>query len=273
MSRPMPIVSVIVPIWQGEKTLLNCVHSILKQTYTALDVILVDDGSTDRTLALARSIASRDERVTVLTQPNSGVSTARNHGLDAARGQYAFFADSDDWVYPRAIETLVSFFEQGCQLAVGAFDAVIGTKTTTRTQYETAGQLSVIDYASELCKHANCMYYSALWNKLYDLDVIREHSLSFNQDLCWGEDFSFNMQYLRYIARVGVTEKPVYRYIRSLGGQAIMALFSARDNRASNLKTKLIMQQELQRTMAVHGLEKKYALIIASFYVSVTLLD
>lgn len=268
-----PLVSVIVPVWQGEKTLAGSVSSLLRQSCDAIEILIVNDGSTDGSLDIAESFAQKDSRVRVLTQENMGVSAARNLGLSEARGKYVCFCDSDDWVYPKAIETLLGYMQAGCGLAVGGFEAVLQQKSVKSAQFTIPMQIPSEEYLKKLCKRANCMYFSALWNKMYDLDIIRENELQFSTELSWGEDFTFNMLYLRHINTVGVTDQIVYRYIRSIGGQAISALFAKRGSRASNFKTKRIMQLALQGTMAQYGLEKKYALMIATYYVSVTLLE
>ena len=101
-----PLVSVIIPVCNTESYLAECLDSAVNQTYRNLQIIPVDDGSTDRSLEIMQSFAARDKRVAVLSQPNRGVSAARNAGLRVARGDYVFFVDSDDTVRTDAVETL-----------------------------------------------------------------------------------------------------------------------------------------------------------------------
>ena len=101
-----PLISVIVPIYNVEKYLEKCVHSIVKQSYENLEIILVDDGSTDACGALCDQLALQDHRIQVIHKPNGGLSDARNAGLDRMRGKYVTFIDSDDWVTEDYISSL-----------------------------------------------------------------------------------------------------------------------------------------------------------------------
>ena len=96
----MTAISIIVPVYNAEKTLPRCIDSILAQTFTDYELILVDDGSSDGSLSVCSAYAARDSRIRVLHQENAGVSAARNAGLDAAAGKYIMFCDSDDEVEP-----------------------------------------------------------------------------------------------------------------------------------------------------------------------------
>ena len=106
-----PLVSIIVPVYNAEKTLERCVDSILNQTYQEYELLLVDDGSTHSSAALCDGYAARDPRVRVFHKENAGVSNARNLALAQARGTYLQFLDSDDWITPEATASLVSSVE------------------------------------------------------------------------------------------------------------------------------------------------------------------
>ena len=95
-----PLVSIIIPVYQVEKYLDKCIASVVGQTYQNLQIILVDDGSTDRSPAICDCWKERDSRITVVLQPNGGLSRARNAGLKLATGEFIGFVDSDDWIEP-----------------------------------------------------------------------------------------------------------------------------------------------------------------------------
>lgn len=102
----MPEISIIVPVYKAEQYLPDCIDSILSQTFSDFEVILVDDGSPDNCLAICREYAARDSRVSVIHQENQGQAAARNHGLSQARGQWVCFVDSDDLIHPQMVELL-----------------------------------------------------------------------------------------------------------------------------------------------------------------------
>ncbi|MBO4675217.1 MAG: glycosyltransferase family 2 protein, partial [Elusimicrobiaceae bacterium] len=109
---PTPLISVIISVYNTEKYLCKCVDSVLTQTYQNLEVILVDDGSTDSCGRICDEYVSKDSRVQVIHQQNAGLSAVRNAGIKAAKGEYFSFIDSDDWVDARFIETLWNLAEE-----------------------------------------------------------------------------------------------------------------------------------------------------------------
>jgi len=102
------MVSVIIPVYNRQAVITECVHSVLAQTYSDFEVLLIDDGSTDDTLTLCRDMAARDPRIRLLQGEHAGVSAARNKGLESADGEYLFFLDSDDVIHPQLLEALVT---------------------------------------------------------------------------------------------------------------------------------------------------------------------
>ena len=125
-----PLISVIIPMYNGAKYLHKCVDSLLAQTYTNLEIILVDDGSTDESVQMCDELAQREQRIRVIHQANGGISVARNTGIKAAKGEYISFIDVDDWVAPIFIETLWKAVRkyQAPIVAVGRYE-VLASKT------------------------------------------------------------------------------------------------------------------------------------------------
>ncbi|MBQ8619660.1 MAG: glycosyltransferase family 2 protein [Clostridia bacterium] len=118
----MPHISIIIPVYRVEAYLRRCVDSVLAQTYPDCEVILVDDGSPDGSGAICEEYAAKDARVRVIHKENGGLSSARNAGIDAAKGEYLFFVDSDDVVHPQTLETLLRYMEKNdADAAIGSF--------------------------------------------------------------------------------------------------------------------------------------------------------
>ena len=103
----MKKVSVIIPTYNAENTILKCINSIVKQTYKNIEIIIIDDGSTDSTLNKLNDLAKNDDRIIIKKQRNSGVSVARNNGINIASGDYILFVDSDDWLEKTMIEKMI----------------------------------------------------------------------------------------------------------------------------------------------------------------------
>ena len=120
-----PLISVIVPVYNVEKYLRTCVDSILVQSYSALEVILIDDGSTDGSPQICDQYAQQDPRIQVIHQKNAGLSAARNAGIDICRGEYLTFIDSDDFIHERFVELLLNAcLSNNADIAVGDLERV-----------------------------------------------------------------------------------------------------------------------------------------------------
>lgn len=209
-----PLVSVIVPVYRNEKYLNKCVDSILAQTYTNLDVVLVDDGSPDRCGAMCDEYAAQDKRVQVIHQENAGVSAARNAALDAARGEYAAFVDSDDYVMPCYIEVMLRnllesdadqstcamdnkrHFDQECVV----FDFERDEKAAYKSFFKICG--SGHFQASACCS-------------IYRTSIIREHNIRFPNGIRISEDVIFNLRYLPYVRRMAASPDVLYVVVPS----------------------------------------------------------
>ncbi|MGN0987344.1 MAG: glycosyltransferase family 2 protein, partial [Otoolea sp.] len=115
----MPFVSLIIPIYNAEKYLRRCLNSAMEQTFSDLEIILVDDGSTDQSLSICREYQQKDPRFRIIEKENTGVSDSRNQAIAAARGNYLQFMDSDDWLTPDATEILVDTAKKlDCDLVI-----------------------------------------------------------------------------------------------------------------------------------------------------------
>ncbi len=212
----MPSVSIIVPVYNAEKTIERCVNSILNQTYKDFELLLLDDGSTDGSGMICDDYAKRDVRVRVCHKENSGVSDTRNQGIDMAEGEYLQFVDSDDWIIPEA----TGFFfraaaEHGCDMVIGDFYRVIGERVAQKGTIEKDGILERKDYAARMMRKPADFYYGVLWNKFYRSSIIREHQIKMDRTVSWCEDFLFNMEYVRHINTIYVLKVPMYYYVKT----------------------------------------------------------
>ena len=161
----MPVISVIVPVYKVERYLHECVHSLLAQTFSDIEVILVDDGSPDGCGAICDAYAKSDSRVCVIHQKNGGLSCARNTGIAHARGEYLCFVDSDDYVAPDYCETLYAMLKDSdCDFSVcGVCRFQDGVQPNPVSSQE---QNCVIDNVDFLRMHLEKKSEFGVWTKL-----------------------------------------------------------------------------------------------------------
>ena len=218
MNTPSPMVSIIVPVYNGEATLRRCVDSVLNQDYRDFELLLVNDGSTDGSGAICREYAARDSRVRLIEKANSGVSDSRNRALDAARGAYLQFLDCDDWITPDATRSLVDAARgQDCHLVVADFYRVVGKRVSHKGDIEDEGVLTREEYAAHMMENPADFYYGVLWNKLYRRDIVEAHHLRMDPEVHWCEDFLFNLEYIRHAERFYALQLPIYYYVKTKG--------------------------------------------------------
>ena len=189
----MAEVSIIVPVYQVEKYIRQCVDSILAQTFTDFELILVDDGSKDRSGEICDEYAGMDERVKVIHKENGGLSDARNRGMDQATGKYFMFVDSDDYIAPTMVESLYSrILCENADIAacnfLFAFDNAREKNFSTEIKAEVLTGLDIFYYRKN---ERNYGIWTVAWNKLYKRETfgdVRFRFGKFHEDEFWAND-------------------------------------------------------------------------------------
>lgn len=198
-----PKISVIVPVYNVEKYLPRCIDSILSQTFTDFELLLIDDGSPDNCGKICDEYAAKDSRVRVFHKPNGGVSSARNLGLDNARGEWIAFIDSDDYVDVDYLEELVSF-----KINSGAELVAISTKVG---ETEKSVTLSNNQFSLVFSKY-KFVNFCPPWGKLFVRELITKQNLRFNEKVRLGEDVMFVLLYLLSIEKITLLSSNKYHY-------------------------------------------------------------
>ena len=214
----MSTVSIIVPVYNVESYLRRCVDSILAQTFTDFELILVDDGSPDGCSAICDEYADRDSRIRVIHKTNGGVSSARNAGIDIASGTYCLFCDSDDHVEPDWCEQLV----HGIMLRPDAFvvsNLWRANASSAKPCKPVSGEIEQVSYF-KLYEYGVSAY---VWNKIYRTDILREHDLQFDENCRFAEDVEFNVRYCACCKECVFICKPLYYYVDN--SESIMNTF------------------------------------------------
>ena len=213
MNRKSYKVSVIIPAYNCERWLPQCVESILCQTYGDFELILVNDGSTDGSEAVCRSYT--DSRVRVFSQPNRGVSAARNRGLEEARGEYVVFVDSDDWLEPQALEVLMSHDVKADITFFGSLfrseDSVARAYIPEERFYGSAMEVQQ-GLVNLLFNPRHPDYVGFTWNKMFRHDIIREHGIRFIEGLTIREDEAFTYSYVSHCRTMATLPALLYNY-------------------------------------------------------------
>ena len=208
-----PLVSIIVPVYNAAPDLATCIESARRQRYQNIEILLVNDGSSDASLDICRMYAQRDPRFHVIDKENSGVSATRNLAIERAQGKYLQFLDSDDWLDVNATRLLVERAEEtGADLVISHFCRVADDKIAV---YGFLNHPRVMDqrlFARHLLDEPAIFYYGVMWNKLYRRDLILEHDIRCNEALQWSEDFQFNLEYIRYAQTFCALQTPIYYY-------------------------------------------------------------
>lgn len=214
MEKNNPKISVIVPVYNVEQYQCRCVDSILAQTFPDFELLLIDDGSKDRSGEICDEYAGKDERVRVFHKENGGVSSARNVGLDNAKGTYICFIDSDDWIeedYLKVINDSISDFD------IMFFGAV--------WHYEDGGQRSLsfcpVECKTNIGKEIHHLlrndmgvnYFGYTWNKVFRRDIIEKNNLRFVDELSLSEDEVFTLAYCNCGNTLKIIDKPLYHYL------------------------------------------------------------
>ena len=204
----MPELSVIVPVYNAETYLRKCISSILQQTYGNLEVILVNDGSTDSSGKIAQEIAAEDERVKVINQHNQGVSSARNTGLRMAAGKYVGFVDADDWVEPSMYEILINeMIHYQADLACCGYQKIFADG---RAEIHDLQGLDLIMDKNTFIMHmfdAPRTIPQSVWGKLFLRDKISHY---FDEDLIICEDSDFLIEYAININKPVIIKQALY---------------------------------------------------------------
>lgn len=223
------MISVIVPVYKAEKYLHRCVDSILAQSYTDFELLLIDDGSPDNSGAICDEYAIKDSRVRVFHKENGGVSSARNLGLDNARGEYVTFCDSDDYVTSDWLSSYDDAIVNNVDLAIQGYYIIDGDRTIKKAIAPYQG--CSIDDKRNLITSLMCQgVYGYLWIKLFRRQLIEQQTIRFDTNSTFREDEQFFSKYLEYVTNFRCIDKENYYYIlpaseKTYGGDACYSLF------------------------------------------------
>ena len=190
------MVSIIVPVYNAQNSLERCLRSIIRQSYPQWELILVDDGSQDDSLAICKRYSDKDSRIRVFHTENCGVSSARNTGIENAHGEYITFVDSDDRIHPDFLSECLSNKE----------DLIV-------TNYKKPSKIDSLYYKED---HPELVFQQrgvrTVWGKVFVRKIIEEHHIRFDTNIRYGEDTIFVLQYCLHIKTIAYVFQYLYEY-------------------------------------------------------------
>lgn len=226
MINKNSIISIIVPVYNIEKYIENCIKSIIDQTYKNLEIILIDDGSIDNSSKICDIWQEKDKRIQVIHQENQGLSAARNAGMEKAKGEYIIFVDGDDIIADTMIQCLVETIQRsGADCAFCQYESIQETENTVKESVFESENIKVVGTQESLLRLLNHIDVTVVWNGLYKADLIKNLKFAIgkkNEDTAW-----------RYLAvdqckRIAYIPNKLYGY-RMRSGSLMHQKFSLKD--------------------------------------------
>lgn len=252
------LITIIVPIYNVQKYVGICLESIISQTYSNIEIILINDGSTDDSYKICKKYAEKDKRIKLITGKNNGVSRARNIGIENATGKYIIFIDSDDWIEKNMIEELYKAINEN-----DADISICGYYINTETEQYSNNKLKkteVINNKTEMYNGIFCkdLYEGYLWNKLIKRELI---NTKFNEKIHIQEDTLFLIDTIRNAKKlVYMPQYRLYHY-RKRNNSAVFFKYSYKDISKLEAIEEILKLKEKMNLKGVDDLELEYYIL------------
>lgn len=237
-------ISVVIPIFNVEKWLTDCLESIVNQSFNNLELILVNDGSTDNSGEICKIYSQKDNRIKILHKQNGGLSSARNAGIDAATGKYIVFIDPDDRISEDYFIKLFSIAEEhNCDAVVSGYTTVPNNNNIIpgyRLNTVMNGREFVLSAQSIHSNNDLCF----VWRNMYKLKIIKDRNLRFNENVFIGEDVIFNLEYFLESKRLIAIDSILYLYTINNPDSLMRVPFKPK------LESSLVLQYKIRRQLS-----------------------
>lgn len=261
-------VSIIVPVYNVELCIEDCLDSLLNQTYSNYEIILINDGSTDNSIEICNKY--NDKKIKKINQTNKGVSVARNVGISYATGQYIMFVDADDMVSKNYIENLVASIEKSStDMVICKYtkekDELVNNESSQNIEGKIINANTILESMIE-----NNLQEGYLWNKIFKKSIIDENFLKFKEGVSVWEDLYFVMEYLSKADKVFTINEKLY-YYRTREGSAVNRKETATELAGKIKIMELIMQNysSIVNNKNYSGIKKIYSTIILKYLLKI----
>lgn len=208
-------ISIILPVYNSEKTISRTIKSIINQTYKNIELIIINDGSTDNSGKICKEFASNFNIIKYIEIENNGVSNARNLGIQNATGEFIMFIDSDDEYYTNTVEKVVQEIEKNSNLqqVVFSYDRIhIDTNKIKKMTTENLEIVNGIDKNLFIEKLQKACLFNQIWNKAFKRDFLVNNGIQFDTNVSSGEDYKFNIQYIDFVNNSLYIDEILYKY-------------------------------------------------------------
>lgn len=203
------LVSVIIPIYNADEYIERCLNSVINQTYREIEIIIINDGSTDKSLEIIRKFKKEDERIIILDKNNTGVSDSRNKGIDIAKGEYITFIDSDDYIEKDMIDILVrSIRENRSDISICGFYHVNDKKYISKTKNSKKNILDKDEFIEEILRER--FFIASLWGKLFRRELLKQERLDCNLKIA--EDLEYLLRISLKVEHISLVNDKLYNY-------------------------------------------------------------
>ena len=244
-----PFISIIVPVYNVSNYILECIHSILRQSYSKFELIIIDDGSTDDSGRICDNIAVTDARIKVIHKHNGGLSSSRNAGMRYATGEYVAFIDSDDFIDDDYIEKLINkAVEDKSDIVVAPIKLYYNQSNISDFHSNNVEYLFADDYIDQILHHK---IDNSVCNKILNREIIKEHDLRFKEGII-NEDFPFMLEYLKHSNSASFIKDAFYYYRQRNGSitqQANPRLFDFINNA---IESKTIVGKQFTKSATLY---------------------
>ncbi len=242
MDMCNPLVSISVPVYNADKYLRQCLDSLVNQTLKEIEIVIVNDGSTDGSEKICREYAEKDSRIVLICKENGGLATARQVALESARGYYFCACDSDDWVEPTMYERLYEKAKESNADIVmcDSWSEYPDSKKTRHSySYRLEDRIDLLDDA------LNGLFPCQVWNKMFKRELFEKYAISWESKINLGEDFLIMLKILQHPVKLEYLSETLYHYRREMGGTSY----------TNNISLKTFQQSLFIRKWAVENID------------------
>ena len=209
----MKAVSIVIPVYNAQKYLNKCLDSVCTQTYKNLEIVVVDDGSTDESYKICVDYTKKFKNIRIIKKSNGGVSSARNRGIDEIKGEYVLFVDSDDWIEKDTVEKLVELYEKfNVDVILFGVAKICKEKIIKCTKYNEVKITEIKKMINKFAELIRNEQINSPFNKFFKTEIIKKNNIRFNKNITIGEDLLFNIEYFKMINSMYISNYILYNY-------------------------------------------------------------